>query len=214
MMKYNVYIDESGSINDHGKAIFEVAMLFVSSDLDKKTRNFFRKKFLKFKQNNKIPLNNEIKAHYLWKNKLDFFVDEIFEYARENNKIVSGYINNRRKISSGKRYRGKEQEFYHMLNLMIQRAIDKGYINKGDSLNIICDKRNELPRQITRLSSSSFKQYGIKIVNFEFIDSKKDIMIQVADIVSAKCFRDIMLKLSKNIKLKNEKNRSIREIFY
>ncbi|CAM9134802.1 DUF3800 domain-containing protein [Mycoplasma marinum] len=211
MANYNIYIDESGSINQLKKGIFEIAFIIVPEVKAKKTSRFFNSKIKTFKNQNGIHKNVELKAHFLKENNFLDFVDHIFHTFIAENKIVSAYIDNKNIISS---HNNANARFFHMIEMIIERSISRKYIQPNDSIKIIADNRNNISGMIKKLKTNSLKKWGVGISEFNFCDSKTNTMIQVADIISFKCNRIIINSLVKGIKTPSIPNVSIRQVFY
>jgi hypothetical protein len=104
--------------------------------------------------------------------------------------------------------------FFHMLSLIIERAISKNYITSNCKLIINADKRSNTTIQKDKLKTNVGYLSDIEIEEINFVDSHLNTTIQVADIVSFKCFNMIRNAINNNELRINIPGLSIRNIYY
>lgn len=210
-MEYEFYIDESGSINQKKRGIFEIALLLIPTPNTKKIKKFYNKKFNNFKKINGIIQNIELKAHFLKENNFLNFIDFIFHSFLKNNRVLSAYVDNKDLRSESN---SEDLRFFQMIEFIIQRCIDRGYLKEGDTLKIFADQRNNLIKNILQLKRKTSSIYGIELLDFIFLDSRTNVLIQIADIVSFKCNRLIIESLKNKTRTPEIPNLSFRKVYY
>lgn len=206
-MKYSIYIDESGSINgmDLDDSIFSVSLSIVPDDKQASLKNWFKREIKKHKKNLGIDLNDELKAHSFIDNEkkgeLIKFVEEI---RRRIVKDFSAFLIN--KGLNSKWLENKNITYNFLVKCAIERAISKGELKNNDEIEIFADMREISTGSFNSLSEylkASFilESNIFKSLKVDFIDSKSNWKIQLADFISYANYNEIR----NNVNLENKR---------
>lgn len=197
----NLYIDESGSINNHDKSntVFVIAMIkvsdvkslqkaykrFVSSNLeelrrldDAKNRHtgggkMFRKN--RFRELKGSQFDRDMKLKFL-----DFFSRkkqiELFYIKVDNSRLSDRLCENKSRI------------FNYVLRMALEHWIKEGYLEDGE-INLQLDERNEkitAKHFLENYLNTEFLFGSVtdKSVSVQYFDSSENALIQLADVFS------------------------------
>ncbi|MDO5148246.1 MAG: DUF3800 domain-containing protein [Oscillospiraceae bacterium] len=194
----NIYIDESGSINNHQikKDFFIIAIV---CEKDKSLKNSY-KRFVKSQYDNLIKLDSDSKENNKMFDRNGFkelkgskFNPEmkkkfIHHFSQKNNFDLFYIIIDNSKLND-KICQNTARAFNYFLKSALEYFIRLNYIPKDEDLHIQLDERNEKTESKHFLQDYLNTELGFNgihngKIDVKYFDSSKNTLIQVADVFS------------------------------
>ncbi len=201
---YWIYIDESMSINGQPNGgDFSISLVIINESNYRRTKSSFKRFIKKFKSINKLD-NVEIKGELLKKMKAIDFLETTLEACLEGNNFICAHIANNG--IQEKWLKNKSATYNFMVKCAIERAIERGMIAEGDDLRILSDNRNisndykKSLQEYLNIQLSLENNHNLTIIH-DYVDSKLNWGVQLADFLSFRNNRLIIKSRKNNIKL-------------
>ena len=196
-MKYFIFIDESGSLNNKGEGFFSVSGVLFEEQYFSKIKNWCKRNFNKARKLVSFSLGVELKAHKLRSAKSLPFLYNFYEEIKKISQILCIYFNN---VNINKKWlEDKNATFNFMIKKLILKAITLGFIKCEDEIQIIADKRHESIKYFWSIEKYLNKMFVdknlLKSLSFSYVDSKNRWEITIADWVSFINYRKIKTPL-------------------
>ena len=196
-MKYFIFIDESGSLNNKGEGYFSVSGVIFPEEYFSKIKNWCKRNFNKARKLASFSYNTELKASKLRSAKTLGFLYEFYNEIQQVAKILCIYFNN--KNINKKWLEDKNATFNFMIKKLIIKAITLGFIKTHDEIQIIADKRHESIKYFWSIEQYLNKMFVdknlLKSLIFSYINSKNSWEITIADWISFINYRKIQTPL-------------------
>lgn len=223
MGNITVFVDESGIIAKHKAdktTYFVITLLFVKNEDLNNVKNYFKKYRLQIaKRKNELldelSSNKEIKGSSVSESDKHFIYEKVIEKCGDKFEIGIILLNNR-KVT--KKFRSNSSRaFNYLIKLYLQNIFVQSDMFKDlDRLSFIIDERNVATESKYTLQEYLNTELNLtdhfcnEEIEVHYYDSKKFILLQMADFISNTCFRkwqkkyndsgNISLLLKKTIK--------------
>lgn len=196
-MKYFIFVDESGSLNDKSEGYFSVSGILIQEKYFTTTKNWCKRNFNKIRKLVSFPKATELKANKLRSEKSLAFLYEFYAELEKVSKILCIYFNN--KNIDKKWLEDKNATFNFMIKKLILKAITLGFLKYTDEIQIIADKRHESVKYFWSieqyLNRMLVDKNLLKSLSFSYVDSYNHWEITLADWVSFINYRKIRTPL-------------------
>lgn len=211
MSNVTVFVDESGIIPKHkaGKTnYFIITLLFVKDENIEFVKKMFKKYRLQVAKRNQdlieeLNTNKEIKGSSVSEADKHYIYEKLFEKCQDKFELGIIILNNRR--ATAKFRSNSSRAFNYLIKLYLQNSFVKSQLFKDlDCLSFIIDERNVATESKYTLQeylntelnlTEHFCNEDIKV---SYYDSKKFILLQMADFISNTCYRKWQKKYDDN----------------
>ncbi len=153
---------------------FSISLLIIEDSNFKKTKNTFKRSIKKFRSKNNLD-NIEIKGELLKNMKALSFLDSTLDICLKDNNFICTHIANNN--IDEKWLKNKSGTYNFMVKCAIERAVERGMIEKGEELRIFSDNRNisndykKSLQEYLSIQLSLEKDYKL-IISHNYVDSK------------------------------------------
>lgn len=207
MSNVNVFVDESGIIAKHKTNktnYFIITLVFVRDEDTEFVKKIFKKFRLQIAKRKselfqELISNKEIKGSSISEADKHIIYEKLFKKCEDKFELGIIVLKNRR--ASARFRSNSSRAFNYLIKLFLQNEFVKSEMYKGlDKLNFHIDERNVVTESKFTLQEYLNTELNLtehfcnEEISVHYFDSKKFLLLQMADFISNSCYR----KLQKN----------------